>query len=808
MGSVLNDLRFALRQLRKSPGFAVFAILIMTVGIGATVAMFSITNAVLLQPLRYRQPGQLVLVTGGSTPVRYDEIKAAARSYTDIGAYAGISEDMALSGVARPEVLKGARVSANFLRVLGINPLLGRGFADEDDKPGAPGVALISAELWQRRFARDPRVIGQTVTLAAAPHTIVGVLPPGFQFPFPDLDVWVAKPGEEAMIDPSSRPFSPTMVVFARLKPSVSRQQASAELTVLNQQYAAAHPGMLDAKPDPTAHIDSLKEELISDVRPKLWLLFGAVGLVLLIACANIAGLLLARAAGRAREFATRAAIGAGRARIFRQLLVESLLFTSVGGTLGVLLAAFSLRLVRSASFFDLPRANEIQIDNSVLGFALLLSIGTAIFFGLVPALASSKPNLTSVLRGGQEIPGSSSLSKIGIFSSRTFLVAAQITLSITLLIGAALLIESFAHLYRADPGFQPSHVLTMRIALPPSRYDTQEKRAAFFADLTQQAESLPGVRSASVTLTLPMTGFAGMPVQLAKGPILQLNQRPIATVQLISPDYFRTLGISLKRGRTFTEHDDSRSNPVVIIDEGLARRLFPDYPNGLDPLGQQMIIGRDTHPHEIVGVATNVYQAGEDQKLRPGFYLSAAQSSTQTAMLAVKTVGDPLLLANAIRGRVFSIDPAQPVSDVKTMDDIVEESEGQVHLMMRLLSSFAVAAVFLALLGLYASISYSVIRRTKEIGIRQALGAQRGDIVSLILRQAFGVSLAGILFGLAAAFCLTRLLKDFLFEIRPNDPTTFVVVAFLFVLVALIASYLPARRAAKIEPMEALRYE
>ncbi len=808
MTGFTHDLRYAIRQLRKSPGFAVFAIPIMAVGIGAAVAMFSIIDAVLLQPLRYPQPGQLVVVTGGSTPVRYDEIKTAARSYSDIGAYCVVSEDMALSEVGQPEVLKGARVSANFLRVLGVNPLLGRGFANEDDKPGAPGVALISAELWQRRFARDPKVIGQTVTLAGSPHTITGILPPGFQFPFADLDVWVAKPSEEAMIDPPSRPFSPTLAVFARLKPSVSRHQASTELTVLNRQYAAAHPGMLDAKPDPTAHIDSLKEELVSDVRPKLWLLFGAVGLVLLIACANIAGLLLARAAARAREFATRAAIGAGRARIFRQLLAESFLFTSAGGTLGVLLAAFSLRLVRSASFFDLPRANEIHVDTSVLGFALLLSIGSAIFFGLFPALASSRPNLTSILRGGQEIPDSSSLSKIGKFSSRTFLVAAQITLSIILLIGAALLIESFAHLYRADPGFQPSHVLTMRIALPPSRYATQEKRAAFFADLTQRAESLPGVRSASLTLTLPMTGFAGMPVQLAKGAVLPLNQRPIATVQLITPDYFHTLGIPLKRGRPFGERDNSSSNPVVIIDESLAHRLLPDYPKGTDPLGKQMLVGRDTHPHEIVGVATNVCQAGKDQALRPGFYLPAAQSSTQTAMLAVKTVGDPLLLANAIRSQIFSIDPAQPVSDVKTMDDIVEESEGQVHLMMRLLSSFAATAVFLALLGLYATISYSVIRRTKEIGIRQALGAQRGDILSLILRQALGVSVAGIFFGLAAAFWLTRLLKDFLFEIRPTDPATFAVVTFLFVVIALIASYLPARRAAKIEPMEALRYE
>ncbi len=808
MRNLLQDVRYGARILRKSPSFAVFSILIMAGGIGATVAMFSVINAVLLQSLRYQTPGQLVIVTGGSTPVRYDEIKAGARSYTKIGAYADITEDIALSGVVQPEVLKGARVSANFLRILGVNTLVGRGFTEEDDKVGAPGVVLISAELWQRRFARDSGIVGQTFMLAGAPHTIIGVLPPGFQFPFSGLDLWVAKPDELAMINPASRPFSPTLAVFARMKPSVSLREASAELAVLNRQYTAAHPGMLDAKADQTAHVQFLKEQLISDVRPKLWLLFGAVGLVLLIACANIGGLFLARAASRTREFATRLAIGASRARVFRQVLIESFLVTSLGGTLGIIFAGFIVKLLKTSSFFDLPRANEIQIDHTVLGVALLLSVGSGILFGFVPAFAASKPNLNQAFRGGHEIVGSFGMGKMRRLSPRSLLVFAQITLSITLLIGAVLLMKSFAHLYRADPGFQPAQILTMRIALPPSRYDTQEKRAAFFADLTHRTESLPGVRSASITFTLPMTGWSGMPVQLAKGAVLPLNQRPIAIFQLISPHYLHTLGISLKRGRAFTEHDDPQSNPVVIIDESLARRLFPDYPKGSSPIGQQVLLGRNPRPHEIVGVTRNVYQSGKDQELRPGFYVPLAQNSAQTAMLAVKTVGDPLLQANAIRNRVFSIDPAQPVSDVKTMDDIVKESQGQVHLMMRLLSSFAASATCLTLLGLYAMISYSVIQRTKEIGIRQALGAQRNNILAIILRQAFGISLAGVLVGLCVAFGLTRLLRDFLFHIRPTDPATFALVAFLFLLVALAASYFPAHHAAKVEPMEALRYE
>jgi putative ABC transport system permease protein len=808
MRGALQDFRCALRQLRKSPGFILFAVLITTLGIGTTVAMFSVIRAVLLKPLGYRQPEQLMLVTGSATPIRFDEMKTAARSYSELAAYADVPENMPLSGVVEPEVLKGARVSANFLDLLGTSPLRGRSFLPEEDKPGAGGVALISAQLWQRRFAGDPKTVGQTVTLAGSPHAVVGILPPGFQFPFSGLDVWVAKPTELAMISPDSRPFSPTLVVVGRLKASVTIRQAEAELKVLNRQYAAAHPAMLDAKPNPSTQIVPLKEDLISDVRPKLWMLFGAVGLVLLIVCANLGSLLLARATSRTREFAIRAAIGAGRGRILRQLVSESILLAVGGGALGVTLAALSLTILRSTTFIDLPRAGAIHIDNMVLGFAVLLSIGTGVLFGLVPALAVSRPNLISVLRGNQETETPTGSKAMVPFGLRGTLVVGQVMLSITLLIGAALLIESLAHLYRADPGFQPAHLLTMRIALPPARYDTAEKRAEFFGNLVERVESLHGVRTAAVTFTLPMTGWSGTPVQLAKGPLLKLNQRPIGIIQFISPDYFRTLGIAVRRGRAFTDHDDLHSTPVVVIDESLARRFWPEYPNGPDPIGQQMLVGRGPHPREIVGVVTNVRQSGKNQDLRPEFYCPAAQTPPQSVMLAVKTDRDPLSLTNAIRSQVFSVDPAQPVSDVKTMGDIVEESEGQVRLMMRLLTAFAGTAIFLAVLGLYGMISYSVIQRAKEIGIRQALGAQRTDILSLVIRQAVGISLVGVLLGLGMATALTRLLKDLLFQVRPTDPATFVAVSVLFFLVALAASYIPARRAAKVDPMVALRYE
>jgi len=803
---IFQDLKFSFRTMGKNPGFSAAVVLTIALGIGANTAMFSVIRAVLLKPLDYRESNRVVIVTEGATPGRAEEITSTSRSYTGMGSFTGF-EDVSLSGAGEPEVLKGARVSANFLEILGVAPLQGRSFFADEDKPGAAPVAMISAELWRRRFGRDPAILGKTATLGGVPTTIIGVLPPAFQFPMSGTDVWFTRPAEWPVLSANSRPLSPFLSVFGRLKPQVDLQQANAELAVFDRQYAIAHPEMLDAKQDAPEVVRSLRDDLVSDVRPKLWMLFGAVGFVLLIVCANIGSLLLARATSRAQEFAVRAAIGAGRGRIIGQLLSESILLASIGGTLGILFAGLSLGAIRSMTFVDLPRVGEIRMDAIVLAFGVALALIAGVIFGLAPSLAASRPDLAIVLRGSGEGALPSRTKAFARVGSRGLLVVGQVALSVILLIGATLLIESLAHLYRVDPGFQPARLLTMKIALSPTHYDSDQKRAAFYDQLVQHTESVPGVRSAALTLTLPMAdGWMGTTLDLAGRPPRKLNERPIAVYENITPEFFRTLEIPLKRGRAFSSHGASGAVPVVVINESLARVFWPEYPSGQDPIGQRLLVGNDPRPAEIVGVASDIHQAGKDADPRPGVYIPCLQKAPQSAMLIVRTDGDPLSFANAVRSQVLATDPNQPVSDISTMEDVVDASEGQLRLMMRLLGTFAAAATLLAMIGLYGVISYSVVQRTKEIGIRRALGAQRSNILSLVARQVIVLASAGVVIGLGGAFALTRLMQDLLFQVSATDPATFIGIAIIFVLVALAASYLPARRAAGIEPLAAFR--
>jgi putative ABC transport system permease protein len=798
-----QDLVYALRTMRKNPVFAVTAILTLALGIGGNTAIFTVVRAVLLKPLEYRDPDRLVQMSRGATLMRFELIRDGARNYSDIGAYLNGVQNAALSGSAGPEVVSEARVSANFLRVLGVEPLRGRSFLSEEDSPGGPPVAMISAELWQRRFGNDPQVAGKIATLDSTPHTIIGVLPAGFQFPFAGVDVWVVKPFDHIP------PLSPVLAIFARLKAGVSLEQAGAELGVLNRQYALAHPGMLDTRNElrtSPEQVIPLKERLVADVRAMLWMLFGAVGFVLLIACANVASLLLARATSRSREFAIRAAIGAGRSRLLRQLLVESVLLGIGGGALGVLLAKWSLTGITRMPALNLPRTGEIRLDSTVLGFAVALSIVTGVLFGLVPSLGASRPDLAAVLRASGEAASSVGKKRIMLWlSGRGALVVGQVSLSIVLLIGAALLMESLSRMSRVNPGFRPANLLTMQIALPQSRYDTDQKKAAFFDELTRRIESLPGVRNAAVTLTLPMTGYAMTPVQTADQPPLPLNQRPFAVLQTITPAYFRTLAIPLRRGREFTTRDIPSATPVAMINESLARRLWPSYPNGLDPVGQRILARADPRPVEIVGIVADMHQALEIDPL-PSVFRPYAQNPFPSVALAVRTEGNPLSVVNSVRSEVLAIDGDQPVSGVKTMDELVEAEGGQRRVIVTLLGSFAGIALLLAVVGMYGVIAYSVAQRTQEVGIRRALGAQQGDILRLVLRQGLALALAGVAIGIGAAFGLTRVMKGFLFQVSATDPWTFAGISLLFILVALLASFIPARRAANIDPMAALR--
>jgi putative ABC transport system permease protein len=806
----LKDLAYACRMLRKNPGFAVAAILTLALGIGGNTAMFTVIRGVLLKPLEYREPERLVRISVdipqavqdvGFTEQRFKALRSA-RSFTGLGAFFIATENMTLSGRGgEPEALKGARVSHDFLEILGVEPILGRSFLAEEDQPGARPVAMISAQLWKNRFDGDAQVIGKTAALNSVPHTIIGVLPGGFQFPSADVDVWVTRPSEFSAIAPQGWSTTPILIGLARLKPHVSLEQARAELDVLGRQYASSHPG--DAKP--VMRVALLSTQLVEKVRGMLWTLFGAVGLVLLVACANVASLLLARATVRSGEFAVRLALGAARGRLIRQLLAESLLLAFIGGIAGLLLAKWGVAAITSFSALNLPRTGEIRVDGTILGFSAVLSIATGLFFGLFPALHASRPEVATLLRAHGEGRGSARRVALG-WSTRGLLVVGQVALSILLLIGAALLMRTLLHLYSIDPGFDPAHVLTMQIALPPARYDTGQKILTFYNELVRRAQTVPGVRGATVALTLPAGVTWAIPIQAVGQPAVPVHERMQVRLQSVTPGYFRTMRTRLRRGREFIERDNIvNAPPVAMINESLARRLWPA---GQNPVGQRLRIGLDETSTglEIVGVVGDVREAGLFHDTEAELYFPTGLYRPQRAGLIIRTDGDPERFVSAIRRQVLAIDRDQPVTAVKTMHEVLEESVGQQRLTLVLLGVFAAVAVLLAVVGLSGVIAYSVAQRTREVGIRRALGAQRSDILRLIVSQGLALTIAGVVIGIGGALALTRVMKGLLFGVTATDPATFVEAAALFVLVALAASYIPARRATRIDPMAALR--
>ncbi len=805
---VIWDVRYALRVMRQHPVFALSAIFILALAIGGNAAMFTVIETVLLKPLPYPDSDRLVRISGGATPTRFSEIKATAKSFSGVGAFAN-EETPTLAAGDEPEVVKAVRISANFLKILQVEPLRGRVFREQEDTAAGTPVAMISAALWDRRFDADANVIGKTATLAGTAYTIIGVLPRRFAFPYPDLDVWMTAPQESPLFAPKSRALSPYLTVFGRLEPGVTLAQASAEAKIILRQYARAHPTMLDAKPRRPLKITRLKDEMITDVRSMLWMLLGAVGFVLLIACANVASLLLARAHSRSREIAVRSALGAGRIRLIVQFVSESVVLSVLGGALGLLLAAWLLRLIPGMTAFNLPRSQEIALDWRVLGFAAAISVSTGLLFGLVPAIGASRPDVDPVLRmSGAAASGGSNRGVLGRWNARGLLLVTQIVLSIVLLVGTSLLIETVSRMRAVAIGFNPANVLTAGVSLPPARYGKNEKRVLFFDDLLRGLANQPGVTSAAASMTVPMMmGYPGTPVQDAAKPLLKLNERPIATLGVITPGYFRTLEIPLRRGRDFTDRDKEGAQRVAIIDEALARRFWPAYPHGLDPIGQHIWVGGvNPNPAEIVGIVGDVHQSVENSGWHETVYVAFAQTPPPFAMLSLRTAANPLVFATAVRNIVRKLDPSQSVSEVRTMDGLIDDQIGQRRLLVILLGSFAGMALLLVLMGLYGLIASLVVDRTKEIGIRRALGADRSDILTLVMRESLGLVLLGIIGGVGAALLLTRLMQSLLFNIKATDPGVYTAVVLLFLPVAVLASYLPARRATRIDPAATLR--
>lgn len=781
----------------------------MAVGVGANTAIFSVANALLLRPLPYAQPDRLVLLSserkvdgtrqGPLSYPRFTLVNERSRSFT--GSAAFCAEVFNLTGRGDPEQIRAARVSWNFFDILGVHPALGRPFRAEEDQPGGPPVALIGNALWARRFAADPSAVGQSVTLDSKDYTIIGVLPPDFRFALlgPNTEIFAPRVFDLNLITPEqARAGTGFLNYVARLRSGTGIARAQQEMNALAAQYREEFAKFPDADPDLTVRVGNLRDEIVSGVRPAVLILFGAVTLVLLIACANVASLLLSRALGRKREIAVRAAIGASRARIIRQLLMESLMLALLGGILGALLSAWGTQALAGMAQGSLPRASEIRTDGYVLAFTLLVSMLAGIAFGLAPALQISRADLNSVLRS--EGRGATSGRRRNVV--RNLLVVSQVALSMLLLIAAGLLLRNFAQLRSANPGFDPRNLLTLNVALPPSRYSKPAQMAAFFDELVRQVRAVPGVRSAAASSALPVNPSRLSPALPEGQPQLPLAQRTVFNLQMSGPGYAATLRIPVARGREFTERDDAHAPLVAMVNQSLARRYWPNQ----NPVGKHILLGRIPQPLEVVGVLGDVRNLSVASDVGLEIYIPFAQRPWANINLIVRTAGDPHAFVSAVRACALSIDRDQPVTAVQTMEELLESGAAQPRFTASLLGALSGTALLLAVVGIYAVIAYSVAERTHEMGIRIALGAEPADILRLVVRQGMLLALSGIAIGVAASFALTRFLAGLLYHVSVTDPATFAIGSLLFASVALLASYLPARRATRVDPMVALR--
>ena len=802
MQALWQDLWYGLRMLRKSRALTGVAVLALALGMGANSAIFSLVDAVLLRPLPFQDFGRLMAVWESNLQLGLHKALTSAPTFLDFRNQNTVFEGMAayqatsltLTGKDEPERVPGLRVSRELFPVLGVRPAWGRDFTPAEMQAGGAGAVIVSHGFWKRRFGADAAMLGQPLTLDGKSFTVAGIMPPGFEFPDRNVELWaplVFSADELAMRGYHS------LSVIARLKPGVTSRNAYVELngiaTRLARQYPVTNRGW-------TVDLLPLREFQVRDIRSALLVLFGAVGFVLLIACASTANLLLARNAVRAREIAVRTALGAGRARLLRQLLTESLLLSVLSGGVGLALTPWFVRLLLWLSPPDLVLPEQVRVDPRVLGFTLAVSLLTGLVFGVIPALQGSRTELSEFLKEGSR----SATGSVRRHRLRNILVVSEVAFALVLLVGAGLMLRSFQRLQAVDPGFRPDHLLTVQVSLPDSKYPQGWQRAAFYQALLERVSTLPGVRSAAATDCLPMVSDFGRQFSIEGRPAPAPGEAPTAHFRTVTPEYFRTMQIRLRQGRHFSEQDHAQAPGVAIVNEDLARRYWPNQ----DPLGQRISLGKqDSAPRRtIVGVVAGVRHHYLDAPVPAEMYVPYFQWPQASATLVVRTVSDPVRMAGAIRTQVRAVDKDQPLGAVRTMERVVSESVAPRRAVVVLLSAFSSLALILAGVGIYGVVSYSVAQRRHEIGIRLALGAQPREVLRLMLRQGLVLCLGGVALGALAALGLTRLLAGLLFGVSATDPWTFAAVTLFLIGVALLASYLPARAATRVDPIQTLR--
>ena len=802
MDTIIKDIRYGLRSLLKRPGFTAIALIALALGIGANTAIFSLVNAVILQPLPYQDPDRIISVFGsrnrstqGSVgPTDFLDYRSQNKTFEQFAASGSMMLPMNLTGSGEPERLNASAITGNYFDTFGVRPALGRGFSLENEKTGQDHVTVLSHAFWQTRFGGDPNIVKKTIILDGKAYEVLGVMPAQVVLPQP-AQLWVPLNFDA---DPEMKMRNARFLLgIGKLKEGVTLAQAQADTDLIAAQLEQQYP---DSNTGWSLRLIPLREILVGGSRTMLFILFGAVGFVLLIACANVANLLLVRAAARQKEIAVRTALGAGRLRIIRQMITESLLLAIFGGALGALLAVAGVKLLVSLSEDSIPRTAEVKIDATVLAFTLLISLATGLLFGLAPALRAMKENLVDALkdgmRGGSEAPLKN--------RTRSLLVVFESAIAVMLLIGAGLLIRSLLALQNVDPGFDPNYVLTMRVDLPQQKYNTPEKTSNFFGQLETRIAGLPGVEAVGFTTNLPLGGQSNDMPFIVEGRPAEASNKAFVDFRRVNQNYLSAMRIPLRRGRNFTEQEVRQSDRAIVVSQAFVDSVFPNE----EALGKRVIIwsGTKDEPYEIIGIVGDIRHGSLQGEPSATMYVPTREPGRVS--LVIRTQGDPLSLVGGVRKEVNALDPDQPIAAIRPMTEWIAMSAAGARYRTTLLGLFALLAMILAATGIYGVMSYSVAQRTQEIGVRMALGARPLDVLKLVVRQGMILTSIGVVVGLAGAFALTRVMSSLLFGVTERDPITFGAVAALLIMVAFIACLVPALRATKVDPLVALRYE